>query len=111
MIPSIDTHNRRLVWKDPPLRKRNGGGNPDFGPIFAYVERLIEGVLSFYTNPRSEAVDCPELRQRINDEMADIIPRTVKHFDLEPIDLVLRVRAVPGHPELLKVRAEKPNLC
>lgn len=91
--------------------KRRKGDPPDFGPIMAFIERRIAGVMEFYTNCRSEAVMCPELRDTINRELAPIVDDACKAFDLEPMDVVLRVRAIPGHPELIKVRAEKRDLC
>jgi hypothetical protein len=92
------------------LPKRRGGGNPDFGPILAFIERRIAGVMEFYTNCRSEAVFSRELRETINRELAPIIPDTEKTFNLEPMNLVLMVRTTKD-PGVLLVRAENPNLC
>lgn len=89
--------------------KLRGGGNPDFGPIMAFIERRVAGVLEFYTNCRSEAVMCRELRETINRELSPILGDAEKTFNLEPMGLVLRVR-VTNDPGVLLVRAEKINL-
>ena len=90
--------------------KLRGGGNPDFGPIMAFIERRIVGVMDFYTNCKSDAVMCAELRVNINRELEPIIEDAIEVFNLEPIDLVLRVRSSKD-PGILIVRAEKINLC
>lgn len=97
-----------LGFSPPKLR---GGGNPDFGPIMAFLERRINGVTDWYCNPaaKSEAVVCPELRKTINSELEPIIRDAERTFNLEPLGLVLRVR-LTNEPGILKVRAEKIDL-
>lgn len=98
---------KELGFFPPKLR---GGGNPDFGPIMEFLERRIAGVMDFYVHCRSEAVMCRELRARVNSELAPIVKAAEKTFNLEPMGLVLRVRASKD-PGMLTVRAEKIDLC
>jgi hypothetical protein len=58
--------------------------------VAAYMNQLIHGVMDFY---KTGAIDCPETRVRMNNELADILPQVAKHFHLKQRDnKVLRAR-------------------
>ena len=77
--------------------------------VSEFLKRRIAGVMEWYCNPRSEALDCPETRKNINKELDGIFPEAEKKFKLKKIPLVLRVRSTET-PGILKVRAEKLTL-
>ena len=59
--------------------------------IQAYTLSLVEGVMNFYLH--GEAIDCPEVRKQINEELSGVLDRVCKKYNLKPFERVLRCRS------------------
>jgi hypothetical protein len=60
--------------------------------VAAYMNVVIAGVMDWYKT--GDAIDCPETRKRMNEELAGVLPRVAKHFHLKQReDKTLRARS------------------